>query len=394
MNLIDRDCFLKEQLDLLKRKQFDDSIEWQDIADFRSDHTGILEHRDTSRKGSKILYEYINAGWVNAPSETKLSNSNLYELEKEKYKIQTEKLELYRWQREDARDELLLEKINAAIKELPELETPSLIARNNCKKSFVLCYGDTHYGPEFEIKGLFGEILNSYSPKIFEYRMWKLFAKVREIIEKEGITSLHIYDFGDCIDGLIRVSQLWNLRCGVVDATINYANFISHWLLEFTKIVNVKFQMVIDANHSQLRMLGQPKNTFKNDNMSKVIAAFIKMRLGDNPNFEFITNPTGMIFDNISNYNILGIHGEIKNMERALKDFSKIYNVNINYLIGGHIHHGKNEEIAQDTEVINIPSIIGIDDYGLSLQKTSNAGAKLFCFEEGIGKTIEYSIKL
>lgn len=29
--------FLEQQLDLLKRKQKDSNIEWQDIADFRSD---------------------------------------------------------------------------------------------------------------------------------------------------------------------------------------------------------------------------------------------------------------------------------------------------------------------------------------------------------------------
>ena len=103
-----------------------------------------------------------------------------------------------------------------------------------------------------------------------------------------------------------------------------------------------------------------------------------------------------MIFDNLSGYNILGIHGEIKskNMDDAMKDFSRIYNVKLNYLIGGHLHHGKYEEVGQDYEVLNIPSIIGIDDYSLSLLKASNAGAKLFCFEENNGKSIEYSIKL
>lgn len=66
----------------------------------------------------------------------------------------------------------------------------------------------------------------------------------------------------------------------------------------------------------------------------------------------------------------------------------------INYLIGAHLHHKKQEEIGQDTEYVRVPSIIGADDYSLSLRKVSNAGAKLLCFEEGEGKTIEYSIKL
>lgn len=33
---MDNNEFLKEQLDLIKKKQIDTSIEWQDVADFRS----------------------------------------------------------------------------------------------------------------------------------------------------------------------------------------------------------------------------------------------------------------------------------------------------------------------------------------------------------------------
>ena len=316
------------------------------------------------------------------------------EAEKELKKIQTEKLEYNKWLREEARDELIAEKICNTIEGLLPLEIPSTIQQTENSKSFSLCYSDPHYGVEFSLKGLFGEVINEYSPEIFEKRMWSLFYKVKNIIQKEGITTLNIFDFGDSIDGLLRVSQLWKLRYGVVESTIKYADFISNWLNEFTKIVHVKFQMVIDANHSQLRLLGQPKNTFKDDNLSKIIATFIRERLNRNPNFTFVENPTGMIFDTLSGYNTLGIHGEVKNMDTALKDFSRLYKVPLNYLIAGHYHHGKYEEVGQDIEVLNIPSIIGIDDYSLSLLQGANAGAKLFCFEENNGKAIEYSIKL
>ena len=64
MDTIEKNEFLRGQLDLLKRKQTDENLEWQDVADFRSEYIGDLEHRDTVRKGSKLLYEYIDAGWV------------------------------------------------------------------------------------------------------------------------------------------------------------------------------------------------------------------------------------------------------------------------------------------------------------------------------------------
>ena len=393
--IIDKNEFLKEQLDLLKRKQIDVDLEWQDIADFRSEYVGSLEHRDTCRKGSKIFYEYLDAGWIKEPDEkTQSVKEDIAKLQKERYKVQTEKIELNRWRREDARDELILERIISAIDSMEPIKPPTPLPIAIRDKSYALCYGDCHLGAEFELKGLFGETLNSYSPEEFERRMWKLLAKTKDIIEKENIDILNIYDFGDSIDGLLRVSQLWKLRYGVIDSTIKYAEFISNWLNEFTKIVNVRFQMVIDSNHSQLRMLNQPKNTFRDENMSKIILTFIKERLKDNPNFEVIENPTGMIFDELAGYNVLGSHGEYKNDAQALKEFSQIYGVQINYLIGAHLHHKKQEEVGQDVEYIRIPSIIGADDYSLSLRKVSSAGAKLLCFEEHEGKTVEYSIKL
>ena len=56
--------------------QTDEKLEWQDVADFRSEYIGNLEHRDTVRKGSKLLYEYIDAGWVNEPNDSNIDVNN------------------------------------------------------------------------------------------------------------------------------------------------------------------------------------------------------------------------------------------------------------------------------------------------------------------------------
>lgn len=109
---MNNDEFLQEQLDLIKRKQSDPSIEWQDVTDFRNSFTNEAEHRDTIRKGSKLLLEYINAGWDILPSSSVLkpdSNESM-EIKKERIKLQTEKLEMNKWLRELSRDELITEK--------------------------------------------------------------------------------------------------------------------------------------------------------------------------------------------------------------------------------------------------------------------------------------------
>ena len=315
------------------------------------------------------------------------------DIQKERIKLNTTRVEYNKWLRENARDELIVEEICKSISNLSPLEKPAYIQNKYSTKEYCLVFGDEHYGTEFELTDLLGNVINSYSPEIFEKRMWDLFYQVIDIIKKEDINTLNVYSMGDFSDGCLRVSQLMKLRYGVIDGTIKYANFISNWLNELTKYVRIRFQMT-DGNHTELRMLGQPKGTFVEDNMGKIVKEFIKIRLEDNNNFTFIENPTGYIYDNLAGNIILGIHGETRSLEKTLKDLSAIYNTQIKYLFAGHLHHSKLEEIGINSEVINIPSIIGVDPYALSLNKASNASAKLFIFEEGKGRTCEYTFKL
>ncbi len=365
----------------------------------RTEYTGEVEHRDTIRKGAKLFYEYLEAGWLHDPAEVKdvpsptNTENVLNQIKKERYKLQTEKLELNRWLRENARDELIVEHICQAVAELEPLDIPAPIFAENNNRAGILIFGDEHYGTEFTIRGLSNEVINAYSPEIFEDRMWDLLNQTIQIVQKENFSKIYVFSMGDFEDGLLRVKQLMQLRYGVVESTVRYAEFIVNWLNELSKYVQVEFQTT-SGNHSELRMLGQPKGTFTQENMALVVNAMIRTRLADNPNFTFIENPTGLIYADILGYQVCGIHGEVKSMEQAIKDFSQKYRVQLDFLIAGHKHHAKSETVGINQEVINVPSIIGVDDFSMSINKTSNAGATFLVLEHGRGKTIEYAIKL
>ena len=51
------------------------------------------------------------------------------------------------------------------------------------------------------------------------------------------------------------------------------------------------------------------------------------------------------------------------------------------------------KEIGVNSEVINVPSIIGVDDYSLKLMKTSNGAAKILTFDNVDGLINDYRIK-
>lgn len=375
-------------------------MSWDALAEIINEGLGLDEesylNASTFRKPYQNAIRYYNN--VFEKEFKKNNNDDLVklkqEIKEERTKLNTEKIEYNKWIREKARDDLIAEKIENAIKSIEPLKFPKIyIERDTSDKEYVLVFGDEHYNSCFQIKGIHGEILNEYSPEICEQRMWNLLEKIIKVCSDNDVRVLNIFNMGDFTDGLLRVSQLKKLRYGNVEGTIKFSNFLCEWLNELSMYVRIKYSQV-NGNHDELRMLGQPKGTFKEDNMGLIVAEFIKVRMKDNPNFEFIENPTGYIFNNFFGYNVLGIHGEVKNMERSLKDFSKLYHVDIDYLLAGHLHHNKSEEIGYDCEVINVGSIIGIDLYSVSLNKSSSASAKMFVFEETKGKTIEYTFKL
>ena len=374
-------------------------LTWKQIGDIVNEQfrDSEEEYRDESAyrkpcQSAEAYYDEVFSKMIGTEYSDDIAKQRR-ELAKERVKLQTEKLEYNRWLREEARDELITEKICDAVNSLVPLDIPEHITPVHNTRAYALVYGDEHFGVEYELKGLFGDIINAYSPEIFEERMWDLFHQTVEIVQKENIDTLNVFNMGDFNDGILRVSQLMKLRYGVVDGTIKYADFIANWLNELTKFVRVKYQST-NGNHSELRMIGQPKGTFTEDNMGKVVTEFIKTRLKDNPNFTYIENPTGFIYAQLACNTVLGIHGEVKNMKTAIDEFSRIYNVPIQYLLAGHLHHNKTEEIGVNSEVINVGSIIGVDSYSLSLRKTANASAKLLVFEQAKGKVCEYTLKL
>ena len=317
------------------------------------------------------------------------------EMKMERMKLQTEKLENNKWLRQGARDEMIMERIISAIKECPKPNLPAPISEITYggKKEWILAFGDAHYGKEFCIKGLHGEIINEYSPEIFEKRMEKLLEEVMRICTKENIMRLHVYDLGDFAEGILRVGALTQLRYGVIESTIRYAYFLSEWLNELSSFVKVRFQMC-KGNHTELRMLGQPKGTFADENMIEVVRAMIKLRLAGNANFEMVENPSGLIYDKVAGFDVLGVHGECGDLANALHQFSNTYKVDIDYIIGAHIHHRKIGDVGRRRGAFSIKSLIGIDSYSMDLNKTSDPGAAMIGFSPENGDEIHYNIIL
>lgn len=375
-------------------------ITWEEVAEIlnkelvkdESEYLGESAYRKKYQQ-AKMFYDEVFSKMVSDEYHSNIVDQRR-KLLKEKYKVQTEKLEYYKWIREDARDELFEEKVIESIKKYSNISTPpQKIEVTHNERAGLLCIADSHFGKEFKIYGLFDEVINEYSPEIFYSRMEQIFNETVEQVKKEELSTIHIHNLGDSVEGFIRNSQLWSLRWGVVDSAIVYGNYMGDWLRKLSEVVNIEYHQT-DGNHDELRLLDGKKGQHLCESAGKIIKNCIILKNKDNDNFRYVENKTGLIFDNICGYNILGIHGEAKNLTAAIHEYENIYNTKISYLIGGHDHHAEFEGCGARKGCLRIGSIVGADDFSMLIRKVADATASFFIFEEGKGKVDEHTCVL
>lgn len=367
-------------------------ISFDDIAELLNFETGQTFGESAYRKE----YASFNRGriyerGINPSDEL---NCKIRELQKEKIKIQTEKLEYNRWLREEAREELFVEQIISAIKDntKPEPKVEKIEIKHGTKFG-LFSFADCHFGKEYKIFGLKDDIINEYSPEIFYERMNVLYTEILNRVKIEGFSFIKVFSLGDVLDGFLRHEQLWTLRYGVVDSAKIYGKFIGKWLYNLSKEVPIEYHQT-SGNHCELRLLDGKKNSHVNDNIEKIILDYIEIINEKNPNLTIVDNKSGYIFTEIAGYNILGIHGEVKDLPQAIKDFSDLYDTRIDYIVSGHKHHSTWINCGYRKGVVGVGSIVGTDDFSMKIKKSADASASFIIFEEGKGRVQENMIIL
>lgn len=329
----------------------------------------------------------------------KLTQKKL-ELQKERVKLQSEKSEINKWIREQGRSELFYEKYldvlsKRKLPEAPRYITP--VEENDF--DWALNFADVHYGKEVKIIGLEDEIIAEYNSKIFEKRMWDLLNQTTHKIEKENIKHLNVFNLGDSIDGILRMSQLQALQLGINDSLIGFADFIFAWLNELSHKVRIDYYSCW-GNHDEIRPLGSSKGEFAHENVDKVISWHLKRM------FSLMKNENVVIHDNkpmhyvdVVGTKILATHGQDeRNLENSIKDYQNVYGKKIHMLFTGHLHNTNTKTVGMDglqnVEFYQHPSICGIDDYSVKLKKVAPAGATMMKLVRGLGRTETIDFKL
>lgn len=321
------------------------------------------------------------------------------ELEKERKKIQTINLEYNQYVRDISRFELFNEKIKEAIDNMPALIFSNTIQdKFNSKQTAVLCISDAHNGVEINMQTVFNEPINIYSPDILKKRLNKLADTViKDYKNNFNYKKLIVFDLGDGIQNILRLSDIAKLKTGVIDSVLQYAEMISQFLNKIQNELNIQIELsCLGGNHSELRLISTGRN-WESENLGKVIREFIALRLKDNQNIK-VDPYSDFSFKQIEGINILAIHGDdSKKNINEISYWEQYHNITIDILLMGHFHHQEQISLGYsptgDKEIIIVPSLIGIDEFSRKNRKLARAGAKFILFEDN-NKTWEKVIYL
>ena len=376
-------------------------LTWSQAAELLNEECG---EEYTEAKWRKDYASYLK--WKKYLTE-KLLQKNEYlkeiedaslNLKKERLKLQAEKLEYNKMLREDSRNELLEEKILEAINNRPTIKIPEIIIKKNTnKRDYIFAIADIHYGAEFKLVGWMDEVLNEYSPEIAQKRMWDALKQYVNQNDIDKINHVHLFNLGDSLDGILRMSQLQWIRMGNVDSAIEFAEFMSQWLNELSKYSVVDYYAAM-GNHTELRLLNGKRGDFVHENMEKIITHIIYCNLRGNKNVN-IHKCREHIYIDVLGTKVLGVHGhEERKLSESITQYTQIYGHPVDLMISGHLHHSDEKTIGmnglKDIEYVQCPSIIGIDDFSLRIKKASNAGAKLMVINEGVGRITTHNFRL
>lgn len=401
----------QDELDLLVAKvEGENDKDWQELVD----ELGINCHPDSLRKSFNVgkycgyqVYKYFKNQMNENLSEKEFERlENLkYNLSVERKKQQIVNREINKIARIEARNEMFQELLLEEVKYLEPIQIKNFKYNKSSKSTGVLCISDAHYGENFQLNGLFGEVVNQYSPEEFKNRMWNLLAQLEA--QNLDCERLLIMDIGDCISGILRMGSLQKLETGVIQSALEYAEFMSVWLVEAWNRLHIPIEYSLrGGNHDMLRLLTE-KKVFEEENIGKVIHQFIKLRVENiklanslEANIEpdkikniiTIADYSDVIYHSIYGMNILSYHGDSKNLKEDIEFFENFYNIDIDIIITGHLHRNSQETIGigynGDREIMRVPSIMGGNVYSKRIRKHSRAGCKFILFTED-GKDYE-----
>lgn len=343
---------------LLRKRSGEMNVDWVDIVD----EWDLDISPETLRRaaiGVELTYD------SHVGSKNSCDDTSGY-IQRQKLRDLTNKLN--RTYRTEARGELLRETVEDVASKLEPYEIRRVATPKQGETSeLVVALGDIHYGSEFLLEGLNGEVLNQYNDGVYRERMDRLLTKLVGLVEKHNVRKIHLLLVGDLLDGMLRTSQLMSLEYGLVDSTMRLAEHLSGWVASLAQYTDVDVHSVT-GNHSEVRPLKSKHRDFEDENMERIIAWYMAERLRGTRGVTMDASCKRMCKVVIMGKSFLLLHGDgDQTIENIARNSINLYGESIDYIVCGHLH--RDESMVNGVTnsgncmVLRTPSLCGMNKY-------------------------------
>lgn len=371
---------------------------WKDIVDIINQELGLSEDEYMGESAYRKQYQYfmkfVNAGVVDEfakqDDSSKALDAKIEELKEKRYQLQAVNREYSSYVRKNSRFKLFYESIRDEIKKYDSpiyLDPISVDDVGDSENEYVLTISDIHCGADFNLGS------NTYNMSECKNRFSILCKRVIDFITKNGVEIIHVLVLGDCIQGILRISDVKLNETEVVKATVEVSRLIASFLHKLSRHVGIVYHQCPTSNHSQIRFLNTKASELAAEDIEYIIYNYVKDSLAYNEAILFSNEfdlSREYIEFNVSGHNVIAMHGhQIKNIESVVKDISfhnkKFYDV----VFLGHYHASQQFVVgvsgSSDCEVVVVPGFVGTDPYADRLMKSALPACGLYTFNRRYG---------
>lgn len=327
------------------------------------------------RKAFYVVYKLLNK-----IDENNCDYDAIKDLENLRDEIYKERCRLQDIQREkrndlrvEARFENLLEVVKDNIGFMPTYEIKDFkpINKNQDKKYAVLQLSDWHCG------ALVDNQFNYYNVDTMVDRATKVRNNALEYCKLHNVTDLVIEINGDMVNGAIHVSSRVESEEGVVQQVITVTDVLARLINSMKPYFNSIKIITTLGNHG--RLTPNKSDSITNENFEMLIPAMLRDKLGGVK----IIDSKGLDFTKyeIDGKIIMVSHGQNDNMTKVISDFSKMFKVVPNEIHLGHTHSYTDINDCDIKVTVN-GSLIGSDDYAVTIRKVTTPSQNLIVYEK------------
>ena len=327
------------------------------------------------RKAFYVVYKLLNK-----IDENNCEYDAIKDLENLRDEIYKERCRLQDIQREkrndlrvEARFENLLEVVKDSMDFMPTYEIKDFkpINKNQDKKYAVLQLSDWHCG------ALVDNQFNYYNVDTMVDRATKVRNNALDYCKLHNVTDLVIEINGDMVNGAIHVSSRVESEEGVIQQVITVTDVLAKLINSMKPYFNSIKIVTTLGNHG--RLTPNKSDSITNENFEMLIPTMLRDKLSDVK----IIDSKGLDFTKyeIDGKIIMVSHGQNDSMTKVISDFSKMFKVVPNEIHLGHTHSYTDINDCDIKVTVN-GSLIGSDDYAVTIRKVTTPSQNLIVYEK------------